>query len=120
MIPGLSAELIPSADLADADDTGRRFLEMVVHSGNLDSPHPSLLSADGLYHTGDLFEEVEPGYYLFRGRSGDWIKTLGGFCDAKYVLVAGTNHGRSHQLLTGRSRTMCVVAVRTSSTKSFF
>lgn len=85
MIPNTSAELIPSTDLGDAEEEGRRLLEIVVRSGNVDSPHPLLLSSDGFYHTGDLFEEVEPGLYIFRGRSGDWIKTLGGFCDAKYA-----------------------------------
>lgn len=83
MIPNTSAELIPSTDLGDAESEDRRFLEMIVHPGNVDSPHTSLLSPDGILHTGDLFEEVEPGLYLFRGRSGDWVKTLGGFCDAK-------------------------------------
>ncbi|KAF9027544.1 acetyl-CoA synthetase-like protein [Hymenopellis radicata] len=86
MIPNTSAEMIPSTDVGDADGgLGRHFFELIVHPGNVDSPHPSLLSPDGLHHTGDLFEEVEPGLYLFRGRSGDWIKTLGGFCDAKSI-----------------------------------
>lgn len=74
LIPDVSADIIPAAQ--------GQLLEVVVHAGNSESPHPSLCSPDGLFHTGDLFEEIEPGGYLYRGRSGDWIKTLGGFCDA--------------------------------------
>ncbi|KAF9461626.1 acetyl-CoA synthetase-like protein [Collybia nuda] len=85
MIPDTSAEMIPSTDIHDAGNGGRRFLEIVVRSGYMDSPHPSLISPDGFYHTGDLFEEVEPELYLFRGRGGDWVKSLGGFCDAKSI-----------------------------------
>jgi acyl-coenzyme A synthetase/AMP-(fatty) acid ligase len=57
--------------------------EMILPAGVPDSPHQSLFSSDGLYHTGDLFEEVKPGLYKFRGRKDDMLKTLYGFCDTK-------------------------------------
>jgi hypothetical protein len=71
----------------DSNPDAPRLLEVVLPPGKYDSPHPSLFGQDDLYHTGDLFEEVEPGFYVFRGRTGDWLKTLGGFCDTKWVLV---------------------------------
>ncbi|EJF57818.1 acetyl-CoA synthetase-like protein [Dichomitus squalens] len=39
---------------------------------------------DGYYHSNDLFEPLEDGW-IYRGRAGDWIKTLGGFCDTKSI-----------------------------------
>ncbi|KAJ7704927.1 putative amp-CoA ligase [Mycena rosella] len=86
LIPGSSAKMVQY--FATDDGSGPdapRLLEVVLPSGQRDSPHPSLFGEDGIYHTGDLFEEVEPGLYAFRGRSGDWLKTLGGFCDTKCI-----------------------------------
>jgi acyl-coenzyme A synthetase/AMP-(fatty) acid ligase len=48
--------------------------ELVVLPESIDCPHPSLRSADGIFHTGDLFREVLPGYYVNCGRNDDWIK----------------------------------------------
>jgi acyl-CoA synthetase (AMP-forming)/AMP-acid ligase II len=78
-----AAKLIPFAFSEDEDKYSGRLFEMVTMLGELDSPHPSFCGGDGVYHTGDLFEEVAQGLYTFRGRSGDWIKTMSGFCDAK-------------------------------------
>ncbi|KAJ7483260.1 putative amp-CoA ligase [Mycena latifolia] len=86
IIPGSSAKMIQyfAKDDSNGPDAPR-LLEVVLPPGQNDSPHPSLFGQDNLYHTGDLFEEVEPGLYAFRGRSGDWLKTLGGFCDTKSI-----------------------------------
>src|SRR5882757_7329259 len=59
-----------------------RLLELVVLSDSGDCPDVSLRHADGHFHTGDLFTEVEPGKYIYRGRNDDWIKTVGR-CDTK-------------------------------------
>ncbi|THU91379.1 acetyl-CoA synthetase-like protein [Dendrothele bispora CBS 962.96] len=48
--------------------------ELVILSESLGCPHPSLCSPDGLFHTGDLFREIQSGYYLNCGRDDDWIK----------------------------------------------
>jgi acyl-CoA synthetase (AMP-forming)/AMP-acid ligase II len=78
-----AAKLIPFAFSEDEDKNSGRLFEIVTVIGEPDSPHPLLCDGDGVYHTGDLFEEVAQGLYTFRGRSGDWIKTMSGFCDAK-------------------------------------
>lgn len=67
------------------------MLEFVVLSDSGDCPDPSLRSADGHFHTGDLFQEPIPGCYVFRGRDDDWIKSENSLrCDTKYVLHATT------------------------------
>ncbi|KZP19040.1 acetyl-CoA synthetase-like protein [Athelia psychrophila] len=53
-----------------------RLLEFRILPGSPDLPHPSLCNADGGWRSGDLFEEMAPGKYLFRGRDDDWIKSF--------------------------------------------
>ncbi|THU93347.1 acetyl-CoA synthetase-like protein [Dendrothele bispora CBS 962.96] len=48
--------------------------ELVILSQSLGCPHPSLCDPSGLFHTGDLFREIQPGCYLTCGRDDDWIK----------------------------------------------
>ena len=61
-----------------------QLLELVVFSKSSDCPDVSLRSADGHFHTGDLFLEVEAGKYLSRGRRDDWIKSENCLrCDTK-------------------------------------
>lgn len=58
--------------------------ELVILPGSKELPHSSLLAADGNFYTGDLFEPAGDGYYRFKGRKNDWIKTGSGhFCDTK-------------------------------------
>lgn len=62
------------------------MLEFVVLADSGDCPNASLRASDGHFHTGDLFQEVSPGSYVFRGRDDDWIKTETSLrCDTKYV-----------------------------------
>ncbi|KAJ7141587.1 putative amp-CoA ligase [Mycena filopes] len=83
-IPGVSARMVEFVS-GDADASAPRLFEVVLPPGQIDSPHPSLFADDNLYHTGDLFEEVQPGLYEFCGRTGDWITVVGGFCDTKSI-----------------------------------
>lgn len=63
-----------------------QLLELVILSSSPDCPHPSLRKADGHYHTGDLFHEVQPGRYIFVGRDDDWIKSLNSLrCDTRAI-----------------------------------
>lgn len=63
-----------------------QFLELVILAESGDCPDQSLRSADGHYHTGDLFVEVAPGEYVFRGRNDDWIKSATALrCDTKAI-----------------------------------
>jgi len=62
------------------------LLELVILAESPDCPDSSLRAADGHFHTGDLFQEVRPGYYLSKGRDDDWIKSENSLrCDTKYV-----------------------------------
>ncbi|GBE88711.1 acetyl-CoA synthetase-like protein [Sparassis latifolia] len=62
------------------------LVELVILAESGDCPDPSLRSADGHYHTGDLFLEVSPGAYVSRGRNDDWIKSANALrCDTKAI-----------------------------------
>jgi len=73
----------PSTSTAAYQSSTGPLLELVVLSESGDCPHVSLRSADGHFHTGDLFLEVEPGKYLSQGRRDDWIKCRSCRCDTK-------------------------------------
>ncbi|KAF9771730.1 hypothetical protein IL306_010623 [Fusarium sp. DS 682] len=77
-------EFIPFQNDQNAEE---HILELVVPPESPDCPHPSLRDAlDGKYHTGDLFLEIEPGQYIFKGRDDDWIKMeMALRCDAKSI-----------------------------------
>lgn len=63
-----------------------KMLELVILSDSLDCPDRSLRSADGHYHTGDLFIETSPGFYVSRGRDDDWIKSENSLrCDTRSI-----------------------------------
>jgi acyl-coenzyme A synthetase/AMP-(fatty) acid ligase len=49
--------------------------ELIILRESPDCPNPALCDKDGNYCTGDLFQEVLPGQYVFRGRNDDWIKS---------------------------------------------
>lgn len=74
----------PSTSTAAYQSSTGRLLELVILSESGDCPHVSLRNADGHFHTGDLFIEVEAGKYLSRGRKDDWIKSENSLrCDTK-------------------------------------
>jgi len=90
-IPGTSYAFEPiDADTqSEGHKTSARMLELVILSSSADCPHTSLRGSDGHFHTGDLFQEVMPGSYAFRGRNDDWIKSENSLrCDTKYVSLA--------------------------------
>ncbi|KAM6491339.1 hypothetical protein JOM56_013113 [Amanita muscaria] len=51
------------------------LLKFILLADSPQIPHPHLLSTDGNFYTGDLFEKQLDGSYLFRGRADDWIKS---------------------------------------------
>ncbi|EIN06468.1 acetyl-CoA synthetase-like protein [Punctularia strigosozonata HHB-11173 SS5] len=86
IIPGTFAQMIPYQ--GGSEDIP--LYELVLPTEAPDGPHESMYSADGWYHTNDLFELVEKGTsqsgengdgYAYRGRANDWIKTNQGFID---------------------------------------
>lgn len=79
-----SSHAPPPAHTNANSDTN--LLELVIRSDSGDCPDPSLRHTDGHYHTGDLFLEVKPQSYAFRGRDDDWIKSENALrCDTKAI-----------------------------------
>ena len=81
---GTSSSTLPSSVYKNVNTN---VLELVIPANSPDCPHPSLRQPeDGHFHSGDLFLEVVPGRYTFRGRITEWIKSSAGLLyDAKYV-----------------------------------
>lgn len=114
VISDVQAQFIPTSSVNDSGtreesrqgDAGRKLFDLFFSDTAPNCPHPRVRNrADG-FVTGDLFEEVEPGYYVFRmpmyfqlsegelihhigGRNDDWIQTGRAltFCDTKYVAI---------------------------------
>ncbi|KAF8154247.1 hypothetical protein B0H34DRAFT_800120 [Crassisporium funariophilum] len=89
-LPGTSYRFVP----IDSDDeqgegvhqSNAAMFELVILSDSPDCPTVGLRQADGHFHTGDLFQEVAPGWYIFRGRDDDWIKSETSLrCDTKAI-----------------------------------
>lgn len=75
--------ILPLTSDASHQSTAR-LLELVILKSSGDCPDVSLSHGDGDFHTGDLFQEVIPGSYVFRGRDDDWIKSENSLrCDTK-------------------------------------
>lgn len=84
MMPGAKNEFIP----VDKLESEGELLELVLPADAPNCPGPNLRSADGKFHTGDLFIEVAPGKYLCKGRNDNWIKmTSGGRTDTVSIEV---------------------------------
>ncbi|KAL4071030.1 hypothetical protein J3A83DRAFT_4530563 [Scleroderma citrinum] len=88
-LPGASYSFVP-IDAAGHPESGHQssvqLLELVVLAESGDCPDISFRSGDGHFHTGDLFQEMGPGTYVFRGRNDDWIKSENSLrCDTKAI-----------------------------------
>lgn len=84
-IPGTVYAFEPVA----SEDKDRQLLELIILPESPDCPAESFRSADGKFHTGDLFLEVKPCCYSFCGRNDDWIKSENSLrCDTRYVIIA--------------------------------
>lgn len=87
-LEGMSYAFCPVASQAEAGstETSPALLELVILAESPDCPDRYLRAADGHFHTGDLFQEVQPGYYLSKGRDDDWIKSENSLrCDTKAI-----------------------------------
>ncbi|OBZ67951.1 hypothetical protein A0H81_12151 [Grifola frondosa] len=80
------AEADGRPDLSGAT-TPLRLYDFFVPADCDHCPHRSVRNRPDGHVTGDLFQEVKPGCYLFRGRNDDWIRTGGNpaFCDTKAI-----------------------------------
>ncbi|KAJ7635281.1 hypothetical protein FB45DRAFT_865818 [Roridomyces roridus] len=64
------------------DDPSPQLFQFILLADSLKLPQPHLLSADGNFHSEDLFERMSDDSYVFHGRNDDWIKTkIGRPCD---------------------------------------
>lgn len=86
-LPGTSYRFEPIvSEQGDAHQSSGVLHELVILSDSPDSPDVSLRSADGHFHTGDLFQEVMAGWWVSRGRDDDWIKSESSLrCDTKAI-----------------------------------
>ena len=79
-------DLIDSAQREGVYQSTAALYELVILSTSPDCPGKHLRHADGHFHTGDLFQEVQKGWYVSRGRDDDWIKTQASLrCDTKSI-----------------------------------
>ncbi|KAJ7709507.1 acetyl-CoA synthetase-like protein [Mycena rosella] len=96
VMPGVDLTFIPVSKLSvedlDGDAAGRSkggiLYDLFIPASSRHCPHPTVMTRSDGHVTGDLFEEVQPGYYAFRGRNDDWIRTGAGlvwFCDTKSI-----------------------------------
>ena len=89
-VPGISYRFDPLTDTTTGAENpaSTQLLKFILLADSPQIPQPQLLSDDGNFHTGDLFEKQLDGSYLFRGRADDWIKTNDADCiDTKYVVL---------------------------------
>jgi hypothetical protein len=75
MLPNISYQFNPVGPTSIDGTEYARLLELWILPDSPDLPVAALRTADGGWHSGDLFEEPEPGKYIFRGRDDDWIKS---------------------------------------------
>ncbi|KAG6906981.1 hypothetical protein DXG01_011121 [Tephrocybe rancida] len=88
----------------DGTEHHGKLFDVFVPADAPNCPHSSIRNRPNGHVTGDLFEEVKPGYFIFRklwmifslmlaehspgGRSDDWIKSgkyIMGLCDTKSI-----------------------------------
>ncbi|ESK98305.1 amp- ligase [Moniliophthora roreri MCA 2997] len=85
-LDGVEYSFVPIQPSETVHQSTARMLEFVIRAESGDCPDPSLRHSDGHFHTGDLFQEVSPGRYVFRGRDDDWIKSENSLrCDTKAI-----------------------------------
>ena len=94
-VSGISYRFDPATDTTDVDNPGSaQLFKFILLADSPQIPQPHLLSADGNFHTGDLFERQPDGSYLFRGRNDDWIKSEGAKrIDTKFVILDRVDFG---------------------------
>lgn len=59
---------------AETEEPSDKLAELVIPPASLNCPHSSFCNpTDGHYYTRDLFQEVEPNGFKYRGRLDDII-----------------------------------------------
>lgn len=107
----------PRAGTGPRNANNTALLELVILRESADCPNRTLCHADGNYYTGDLFQEVRPGRFVFRGRNDDWIKSENSLrCDTKFVLSDVLYTLQSNFVLPDLSKTTHAQCAATSLT----
>jgi hypothetical protein len=87
-LPELKMQFLRFRSDDDEDDSTTNLIyEVVIPRDAPDGPDSSFYGADDLYHTGDVFQQIDGDGYVYRGRADDWIKTAPGLIDTKYVYI---------------------------------
>jgi len=86
-LPGTSYRFDPIVtEQEGVHQSNAALYELVILSDSPDCPSTHLRQTDGHFHTGDLFQQVVPGWWVSRGRDDDWIKSETSLrCDTKAV-----------------------------------
>lgn len=93
LIEGMNCRLLPRRTLTslntdEGESHDEHLFDFFVPEDAGNCLHSSVRNRPNGHITGDLFEETRPGYYAFRGRSDDWIRSGNGrlgFCDTKSI-----------------------------------
>ncbi|KAF8058198.1 acetyl-CoA synthetase-like protein [Lyophyllum atratum] len=93
LVEGMNCKLLPRStsapqDANDASEYEGKLFDLFIPADADNCPHQSIRNRPDGHITGDLFEETRPGYYLFRGRNDDWIKSGHeslALCDTKSI-----------------------------------
>lgn len=72
--PSILHRFDPVTSITQDNPASTQLFEFVILASSPQIPQAHLLSLDGNYHTGDLFEKHPDGSYVFCGRDDDWIK----------------------------------------------
>ena len=116
VLPGTAYRFVPidSGEEEGVHQSNAHLHELIVLADSPDCPGV-LRHADGNFHTGDLFQQVYPGWYIFRGRDDDWIKSESSFrCDTKAIednalLMCGSMIMECIVVGTGRPSTVMFI-----------
>jgi acyl-coenzyme A synthetase/AMP-(fatty) acid ligase len=87
-LPGTSYRFDPieTAEEEGVHQSNAALYELIILSDSPDCPSKTLRHADGHFHTGDLFQQILPGWWVSRGRDDDWIKSETSLrCDTKAI-----------------------------------
>jgi len=86
-LPGMSYRFDPIVSGPEGVHQSTAALyQLVILSDSPDCPDAPLCHSDSHFYTGDLFQQILPGYWVARGRDDDWIKSENSLrCDTKAI-----------------------------------
>ena len=73
----VKCKLVPVAPEAEENGAALKLYDFLVLADSKTCPHPTLRNRPDGHVTGDLFEEVRPGHYVFRESHLLYIRVWG-------------------------------------------